>query len=250
MIYKRVLLVAATSVILTVAWLATAHPVLGCVCGGRTVKEYTADADVVFSATVVEHIDSLGYPYQEDLPPVYRLSIDSVWKGSIAPIVDISAALRSDCDFSFIVGRRYLVFATWRDDVGLYAHKCTGTTEWGVFSSEDTISEYPTDFMSALAFLGEAHPPDPLAAVATLVPTPRPLTMPTVEAWQTRVATDVGPVTQTSPASTVMPPVKADADVPSSAADRSLRLTWLAAAVVVAAVGTLVAWLSRKIRKE
>jgi len=82
MLHKRSLLVAATPVILTVGWLADAHPVLGCVCSGRTVEEYTAEADVVFAATVTEHIDSLGYPYQEDVPPVYRLSVDSVWKGS------------------------------------------------------------------------------------------------------------------------------------------------------------------------
>ncbi len=84
------------------------------------VSKAKAKADVVFSGKVIEIGDS-----------TVKFSVEDLWKGApMREIVmrnDAGGAIVSDCAYRFVLGERYLVYASASGD-GLHTHKCSRTT--------------------------------------------------------------------------------------------------------------------------
>jgi L-asparaginase II len=102
-------------------------PTLACVCDlpvkrislKKAVSEAKAKADIVFSGKVIE----IGNA-------TVKFSVEGLWKGApVREIVmrnDAGGIVVSDCAYRFVLGERYLVYASASVN-GLHTHKCSRT---------------------------------------------------------------------------------------------------------------------------
>ena len=123
----RILGVFVFSAVLLVG---AAPPCLACSCIASTDQEYYQRADVVFSGKATERHDPSQDGPQGSADPIHwTFDVDATQKGKVAdPVVVETSRDEASCGMSFVIGRRYQVYAT---DTGEYLHTdlCSGTRE-------------------------------------------------------------------------------------------------------------------------
>jgi len=102
-------------------------------------------ADVVFTGRVVSTrqltLSSASARESAEIPALeVRVAVDSVWKGTLPPIVTVRQHLTAE-DVSLDRGHRYLLFARYSPHGFLFVQpSCAGTRPWPVSRAErDTL---------------------------------------------------------------------------------------------------------------
>lgn len=122
---------AGVAVFAVVLLVGMAPPCLACSCIASTDEEHYQRADVVFTGKVTErHDPASGSPQRGSADPIHwTIDVDGTQKGKVAdPVVVETSRDEASCGVTFVVGRRYQVFAT---NTGEYPHTdlCSGTRE-------------------------------------------------------------------------------------------------------------------------
>lgn len=196
-----------------------ARPCFACSCAPASDKEHYARADAVFTGKATErHDPSAGGPQGSADPIHWTFDVDGAQKGRTTdPVVVETSRDEASCGITFVVGRRYQVYAT---NTGEYLHTdlCSGTRELnasqGPYVPPDTTP---------------APPPAPAtpspAATAAPTPTVSPSPSPTPTATPT-------PVVAPSPAATdLAAPTSAGRSAAAAVAATLLALTALGLAI-------------------
>ncbi len=164
----RLVLVAVFS---CAALVGFAPPCLACSCIVSSDAEHFARANVVFTGKAIErHDPNTGYPMQNSADPIHwTFDLESTQKGKVdeRPVVTTSRD-EASCGFTFVVGKRYQVFA--RQSGGeLETNLCDGTRELG--ANQQPYAPPPAT----------QAPPPPTPPPATPTPTPAtPAPTPTI----------------------------------------------------------------------
>lgn len=131
---------AVLSVSLGVSVLIASGRAQACSCTPLpTPEEAAQQADAVFLGTVERFVEVIqraspemtglfGKPqHLEWRRRQATLTVKTVWKGSVGPLVDVVTGMGAgDCGYEFVVDQEYLVYA-YRDETRLMTDLCTRT---------------------------------------------------------------------------------------------------------------------------
>lgn len=199
--------------------IGAAPPCFACSCIESSDQEQYSRADVVFTGKATErHDPSAGGPQGSADPIHWTFDVDGTQKGHTNdPVVLETSRDEASCGVTFVVGRRYQVYAT---NTGEYLHTdlCSGTRELNA-------SQRP--------YVPPSATPASTPAPATPSPAPTAAPTPTVpaSASPTPIAAPTSVVTPSPGATDLAAPTSAGRSAAAAVAATVLALTALGLAI-------------------
>ena len=164
-----VVLLAAAGAIVGIA-----PPCFACSCVAASDADHFAQADVVFTGRATErHDPNTGPPMQNSADPIHwTFDVESTQKGRAnAGQIVSSSRDEASCGVTFVLGRRYQVFARQAESGELETSLCDGTRE--LSAGQAGYVPPAATFVPQPPTPATATPAAPTPTV-TLEPSPRP----------------------------------------------------------------------------